>query len=159
MEANDGAAWEASTNTWRSIRQPAASGEPMPFEFPAAVWTGTRMLVVSNGSGFIPSTFFGALYDPASETWTPTRPLSVPGLACDFDPPAVRIVWTGSRAFVRGGCQQPWGALYDPASDSWSPLSLAGAPEAVSGQTAVWTGTELVLFGYPGPGARWSLGR
>ena len=39
------------------------------------------------------------------------------------------------------------GRRYNPALDTWSPLSTNGAPSWRSGHTAVWTGTEMLIWG------------
>jgi N-acetylneuraminic acid mutarotase len=39
------------------------------------------------------------------------------------------------------------GARYDPAGDSWSAATTNGAPAARWLHTAVWTGTEMILWG------------
>jgi N-acetylneuraminic acid mutarotase len=39
------------------------------------------------------------------------------------------------------------GGAYDPATDTWRPLPSADAPSPRYGQTAVWTGTEMVVWG------------
>src|SRR6185503_18974145 len=36
---------------------------------------------------------------------------------------------------------------YDPATDTWSNLSSSNAPSARRGHSAVWTGSEVVLWG------------
>lgn len=46
----------------------------------------------------------------------------------------------------------PAGASYDPASDSWNPLSEEGAPTARADAAAVWTGTEMLIWGGRGGG-------
>ena len=71
-------------------------------------------------------------------------------------------VWTGSKLIVWGGrwTQGPAdagatftyghmrdGAIYDPASDSWSRVTNQGAPDARAYQTAVWTGSKMVVWG------------
>jgi hypothetical protein len=69
-------------------------------------------------------------------------------------------VWTGGLMLVWGGPEhQPHperpiavGAAYDPAHNRWVPL-----PRAPSvpwrGQTAVWTGRQMVVWGgFSGPG-------
>ena len=51
------------------------------------------------------------------------------------------IVWGGqgsSHNILTGG-------RYDAATDSWTPTSTASAPEP--GQTAVWTGSEMIVWG------------
>jgi hypothetical protein len=39
------------------------------------------------------------------------------------------------------------GGRYSPASDGWTPTTTANAPEAREDQTAVWTGSEMVVWG------------
>lgn len=46
------------------------------------------------------------------------------------------------------------GGKYDPNTDNWIPTSTYDAPEARSSQTAVWTGTEMIIWaGVGGSGA------
>ena len=53
------------------------------------------------------------------------------------------IVWggIGQTFFLRDG------ARYDPATDSWTPMSTNAAPSERNGHTAIWTGTELIVWG------------
>ena len=39
------------------------------------------------------------------------------------------------------------GGRFDPASGVWSPISGVGAPSARGGHSAVWTGSEMVVWG------------
>src|SRR5262249_44703053 len=39
------------------------------------------------------------------------------------------------------------GGRYDPATDTWSGVTLTGAPAARQDHTAVWTGTEMLIWG------------
>jgi hypothetical protein len=39
------------------------------------------------------------------------------------------------------------GGRYNPASDGWTPTTTANAPEARDSHTAVWTGSEMVVWG------------
>jgi hypothetical protein len=53
------------------------------------------------------------------------------------------IVWGGqnpSNDFDTGG-------RYNPATDSWTPTSTASAPAARHTHTAVWTGSEMIVWG------------
>ena len=65
-------------------------------------------------------------------------------------------VWTGSEMIVWGGIAnfQEMGPLlntggrYNPSTDSWAPTSTgANVPSVRSGHTAVWTGTEMIVWG------------
>src|SRR5438094_1495197 len=39
------------------------------------------------------------------------------------------------------------GGRYSPANDSWVSTGSDGAPSARSGHTAVWTGTQMIIWG------------
>jgi N-acetylneuraminic acid mutarotase len=54
------------------------------------------------------------------------------------------IVWGGvfSDTFATNT-----GGRYDPALDTWTPTSPANAPESREDHTAVWTGTEMIVWG------------
>jgi hypothetical protein len=73
--ATDGAAWNASTNTWHAIA-------PMPTTLPdlgnpTAVWTGTEVLVWSSAPAFTPGTNGSEVvlaYNPLTNTWRKLAP-------------------------------------------------------------------------------------
>lgn len=64
-------------------------------------------------------------------------------------------VWTGDSLIVWGGATGEGkrlrvlvsGATYFAAQDLWSPLASAGGPAARYGHSAVWTGTEMIVWG------------
>jgi hypothetical protein len=65
-----------------------------------------------------------------------------------------KAVWTGSEMIVWGGHYYDgsiryWndGARYNPAANSWTTLSTVGAPAARTAHTAVWTGSEMIVWG------------
>jgi N-acetylneuraminic acid mutarotase len=114
----------------------------------SAVWTGTRMIVwggyfeASNPPTYLKT---GALYDPSTDSWTPTAALPA------FFAGRYRhtAVWTGSEmivwgGFVNGGFPSGDGRRYNPATNSWSPMT---GTEARFDHAAVWTGTSLVVWG------------
>ena len=43
------------------------------------------------------------------------------------------------------------GGRYNPATDSWTATSTANAPDGRLIHTAVWTGTEMIVWGGQGP--------
>jgi hypothetical protein len=73
-------------------------------------------------------------------------------------------VWTGSELLVWGGSRPARagrsevaladGAAYRPATQTWRPIAKA----PLSGDTAVWTGTELLVFGRVAAGSTPRLG-
>ena len=54
------------------------------------------------------------------------------------------IIWGGFN-FDFGNFNT--GARYNPATDSWSAIGIANAPAARSCHTAVWTGSEMIIWG------------
>ena len=61
--------------------------------------------------------------------------------------------WTGSEMIVFGGIgEDPYrylndGGSYDPDANSWTVLPLIGAPSRRIMHTAVWTGSEMIIWG------------
>jgi hypothetical protein len=54
------------------------------------------------------------------------------------------VVWGGDDG---ASLYTNTGGRYDPATDSWTPTSLSGAPSARYYQSAVWTGSVMVVWG------------
>jgi Bacterial Ig domain len=138
-----GARYDPVTDTWRPM---STAGAPAYRWSASVVWTGTQLIVWGgDGGGFALNS--GGRYDPAGDAWTPlpTAPLA----------PRVfhAAAWTGSRTVVWGGYNgyigQMYGdgARYDLATNSWLPVSAASAPNARFYHTAVWTGSEVVVWG------------
>ena len=57
------------------------------------------------------------------------------------------IVWGG---FGGNSGNLNTGGKYNPTTDSWVPTTTIGAPEARQLHTAVWTGTEMIVWGGTG---------
>ena len=145
---NDGAKYNPQTNTWAPI---TAVAQPSARLSHTAVWTGTDMIV---WGGFSCVACFGAQlqtgarYNPGTDTWTPTATAGAPSARANHT-----AVWTGSKMIVWGGYDDAAAALfasggmYDPATDGWAPTNLVGAPLPTRCHSAVWTGTEMIVFG------------
>lgn len=68
-------------------------------------------------------------------------------------------VWTGTEMIVWGGTTQTTtgfpsnptptntGTRYDPVDNVWIPTTTSGAPSARLNHSAVWTGTEMIIWG------------
>ncbi len=115
----------------------------------SAVWTGSEMIV---WGGVVPSgaTQTGAKYNPANDAWIPISTNGAPIARFDH-----RAVWTGSNMIVWGGqtnsspnnIDYETGGIYDPQTDSWTSLPMAGVPLRRHGHTAIWTGTQMSVWG------------
>ena len=56
------------------------------------------------------------------------------------------IVWWYSNSPARFDT----GGRYDPSTDSWTATSTTNAPEARRAHNAVWTGTQMIVWGGEG---------
>jgi len=117
-----------------------------------AVWDGIEMLVWGGGGpvGYVRD---GGRYNPLTDTWRPISTVGAPSLRGDH-----LAVWTGKEMIVWGGNDPSSrsnagladGARYDPVADTWRPVSTDGGPgidsRSTTGETAVWTGSEVLLL-------------
>ena len=91
----------------------------------------------------------GGRYDPAIDTWTTTST----GTGVPEARTSPTAVWTGGEMIVWGGLnahgsQRNSGGRYDPLTDAWTPTSTgANAPAKRYRHTAVWTGSEMIVWG------------
>ena len=113
------------------------------------VWGGT------DGSEFTPDPVTGGRYNPSNDNWTPTSTTNVPHARWDHT-----AVWTGTEMIVWGGLNDdpPFitvfndGGKYNPNTDSWTATSMTNAPSERYWHTAVWTGSEMIIWAGYGPG-------
>ena len=101
------------------------------------VWGGTNQTIALNTGG---------RYNPATNSWTATSTLNVPGGRA-----AHTNVWSGSEMIVWGGTDTfndyNTGGRYNPTLDSWTATSTVNAPSPRDSHTAVWTGSEMIIWG------------
>ncbi|MBZ4423189.1 hypothetical protein [Myxococcus sp. RHSTA-1-4] len=149
----DGAAYAPDSDTWKALPR---EGAPSARGWHVAAWTGRWMLVWGGEEPQQPRVLGdGARYDVETGVWT--------GMSAVGAPSARRYhsaVWTGEELLVWGGTGGAQvdtalgdGAAYSPETDTWRPLRAEGAPRARWAHTAVWTGTELVVWGGLGCGS------
>lgn len=144
----DGAAYDPVTDTWRSL---SASDAPSPRSLHSAVWTGSEMIVWGGCPHFqcFATHSDGASYDPGTDTWTALSATGAPSGRGQHT-----AVWTGDEMLVWGGNvggppadSVGDGYGYDPAGDTWRTLSIVDAPADRHRHTAVWTGSEMIVWG------------
>lgn len=118
----------------------------------SAVWSGSEMIVWGGStSGTQTYTNTGGRYNPILNSWLPVSTI-------DPDTPAARVqhsaVWTGSEMIIWGGLSGSFpftyytdGRRYDPIQDQWTPISTVNAPTARVDNSAVWSGSEMIIWG------------
>jgi N-acetylneuraminic acid mutarotase len=141
-----GGRYDPATDTWRAT---TGEGAPVGRSEHAAVWTGARMIVWGgNGDGIPSELSSGGIYDPVSDSWAPTSTTGAPQARASHT-----AVWTGSALVVWGGLDQSGTALatggrYDLLAGLWTATSTgADVPSARASHTAVWTGSQMIVWG------------
>ena len=155
---NTGGSYDPSTNSWATI--PVVANTPSARYLHTTVWTGTEMIVWGgtpcSGCSLFQGSFLnsGGRYNPSTNSWIAThRKTDVP-----TSRGGTTAVWTGTEMLlwgggIVGGGATNTGARYNPATDSWTPTSVVpNTPSARGGHTAVWTGTEMIVWGGGGGG-------
>ncbi len=90
----------------------------------------------------------GASFDPLQNKWTSLGTTGAPG------PRAIHsVVWTGNSMIVFGGVTSDsapdisaTGGVYTPATNTWKAFRTE-AVQARYDHTAVWTGSEMLVYG------------
>jgi ankyrin repeat protein/N-acetylneuraminic acid mutarotase len=144
---NSGGRYDPSFDSWKTI---TTWGAPSKRCWSTMVWTGKEM-IIWGGCNATKALGDGGRYSCARDAW---RPVSSDGA------PSARLghvaVWTGKEMIVWGGTTRETdeqsvcfenGARYNPETDIWRPISTIGAPKGRVSTFAVWTGTEMVIWG------------
>jgi hypothetical protein len=121
----------------------------------ATVWGGIADSGAPNSRDI--GTADGAAWDPSTDTWRMLPPAPIAPRYSHVG------VWTGQEMIVWGGVVNPSarpanglspndGAAYNPVSNTWrpiarSPLPLPSRTTLSTGQQAVWSGTEMLVWG------------
>jgi len=152
LSTADAAAYAPDRRRWRRLPKAplAATG------FAVGVWTGTDMLVWGGSrEGGVIGELEGTSYRPRTDRWRriPSAPLSPRRGSTG--------VWTGCELVVWGGVptsDRPTndGAAYDPRTRRWHKLPVPPflsddedlAQFAQHRPNLVWTGREVILWGY-----------
>ncbi|MEP6909406.1 MAG: GerMN domain-containing protein [Actinomycetota bacterium] len=142
--SSDGAAYDPSADSWRTIAPPPVAGQ----QSPVGAWTD-KVLVIFPGRSPEGNPVGGAAYNPATNTWRRigSKPTPLEG---------AYAVWDGYEVLVAGGTRTGHGLLkasfaFNPATNRFRRLSPIGSGR--SGTATVWTGRRLLVWGgetFPG---------
>jgi hypothetical protein len=136
----EAAIYDPVGDTWSFGRNDAPSGTVQH----RTVWTGDEMLVWGGWP-----TPVRLRYDPTNDLWQEMNEAGSPMSRTGFT-----AVWTGHSLLIWGGHSTVvgeglynTGAVYDPSADTWQATSLSDAPVPRENHSAVWTGTEMIVWG------------
>lgn len=142
-----GAGYAPGEDQWRALPDAPMWGRTGH----SAVWTGEEMVIWAGGGeeGDHQSEWLiGGRYRPSTDAWTLMTTNGVPvgrGQASAVWTGSEVLFWGGSNEFVPGLLND--GGAYDPAADTWRPIATAGAPTPRFLHTALWTGSEMLVWG------------
>src|SRR5207249_1202890 len=143
---NTGGRYNPSTDSWTAT---STTNAPVAREFHTAVWTESEM-IIWGGLDLEQELITGGRYNPDTDSWTPTSTTNTAHARAS--PRTVVRTCRGSAEIVGGGGEDDafdlnTGGNYNPGTDSWTATSTTNAPEARFGHTAVWTGSEMIVWG------------
>jgi hypothetical protein len=147
---NTGGRYSPATDSWAASSLNTGSGANVPNarQDYTVIWTGTEMIVwggSASGGGVINT---GGRYNPATDTWSGISGVGDPQARYDHT-----AVWTGHVMIVWGGYNGLFngvladGGRYDPALETWTATSVASVATARRLHTAVWTGSQMIVWG------------
>ncbi|MGB3005713.1 MAG: hypothetical protein WBC06_04335 [Chitinophagaceae bacterium] len=141
---NTGSRYNPVSNAWKNI---SVTNAPQARNTQKAIWTGTQMIIW--GGIAYPTVYNnGGKYDPAIDIWTNISSTGAPSARV-----LETVLWTGTEMIVWGGRDLANtnfyndGAKYNPVTDIWTPITSSNAPSIRCDHTAIWTGTEMIIWG------------
>ncbi len=152
IQTDTGGKYYPSTDSWIPT---STNNCPCPRNEHTAIWTGSEMIVWGGNRGYV-SYYLnsGGRYNPISDTWVATSTAT----DCPLPRRGHTAIWTGTEMVIWGGyyfiigdpnnCEYMTGGKYNPSTNSWTPTSTGtSCPQGRFGHTAVWTGTEMIVWG------------
>jgi N-acetylneuraminic acid mutarotase len=142
---NTGGKYNPSTSSWAAT---TTTNAPTARISHTAIWSGSEMIVWGGWDGLSTYLSTGGRYNAGSDSWTATSTSNVPTGRENH-----KAVWTSSEMIVWGGDADngapPFntGGRYNPGTNAWTATSTTNAPSARSRHTAVWTLSEMIVWG------------
>jgi hypothetical protein len=142
---NTGGRYNPGTDSWTAT---STTNAPAGRTQHTTVWTGSEMIVWGGAVSNSDVTNTGGRYNPITDSWIATSTANAPEArqfhtAVWTDSEMIMIVWGGGG---NAGLLNT-GGRYNPITDSWIATSTANAAEARQFHTAVWTESEMTVWG------------
>ena len=144
---NSGGRYNPGTDSWTATSTTTA---PEGRDGHTAVWTDSEMIIwgghIADGNTYYLNS--GGRYNPGTDSWTATSMSNVPTGRGSHT-----AAWTGTEMIIWGGTGYGnpnffnTGGRYNPSTDSWTPTSMINVTEGRSSHTAVWTGSQMIVWG------------
>lgn len=156
--SSGGALYDPATDAWARVSPAGAPSRRLTCACASMgdrvfVWGGSQLASFEGGDTDLGD---GAIYDRATDTWTPISSDGAPSPRS-----SATATWTGREVVVWGGVEHrpvsrftalTDGRIYDPVADRWRPITSVGAP-VDSIAAAVWSGRSVVTWGSGAAGA------
>jgi N-acetylneuraminic acid mutarotase len=142
---NTGGKYNPSTNSWTVA---STTNAPEGRAAHRAVWTGNEMIVWGGYNQSNDDLNTGGKYNPNINDWTATTTTNAPSARESHT-----AVWTSDEMIIWGGYSSNGGdvlntgARYNPGIDAWTAIAIGTTPDARFSHTAVWTGSEMIVWG------------
>ena len=142
---NTGGKYNPATDSWTPTSTAKA---PLGRVAHTSIWSGSEMDVWGGVDSTPTDLNTGGRYNPTGDSWMATGVVNAPSPR-----DSLAAVWTGSEMIVWGGvfcCPAidfNTGGRYNPGTDSWIETSIENAPHTRDDHTAVWTGSEMIVWG------------
>jgi len=142
---NTGGKYNPGTDSWTPT---STTNAPSARFLHTAVWTNGQMIVWGGNQFAAIDLNTGGTYTPDTDSWTATSTTNAPSARNSHT-----AVWIGSEMIVWGGAAVNGpiyfntGGKYSPGADGWTATSITNAPVGRDVHTAVWTGSEMIVWG------------
>lgn len=148
---NSGGIYDPALDYWTAL---STNGAPDARSTHSAVWTGSKMVIFGGNDGGANASDDGGLFDPIANTWSPLTRVNAPSRRGSHS-----AVWTGTSMIVFGGYDYNSslsvyynsGGIFTPGStaghNTWSPTTSTNAPDTRYAHTALWTGSQMLIWG------------
>ena len=139
---NTGGRYNPILNRWDVVSTAGSSRRSQH----TAVWSGSEMIV---WGGFDEDWLHsGSRYNSTTDSWAPVTTREAPSISYTHT-----AIWDGSEMILWGGLagtgETPInnGWIYNPTLNNWSIISMVNSPSGRFNHTAIWTGSEMIIWG------------
>lgn len=144
---NNGFRYNPTTNVWTAI---PTAGQPSARSQFGMQLVNNRLVVWGGATAGGAVLGDGAVLNLATNTWSSITATGAPSARREFYSVVntiqnTMIVWAGYNMATQNMVGD--GSSYNPVTNTWTPITNTNAPIPRSGASAVWSGTEMIIFG------------